>query len=179
MSSYKTIKPLLMIVVFSILYGCGSAHVKTDIQSQNIGSYRNILIQDVRVYSNEQAAKSNAPLQEKLKRWESYSRTQLEQYVNGSKYTLINSLDEAEGNTLLVDLDVNVQYGNRALRWVVGFGAGKGGVDSVLTVKDSETGEVMYKANADSDLSMGGAGGDIGDVLEENIKELIKQYSDA
>lgn len=58
---------------------------------------------------------------------------------------------------------MNVQYGNRALRWAVSFGAGKGGVNSILTVKDSKTWDIKYKAHADSDLAMGGAGGDRGD----------------
>jgi hypothetical protein len=179
MKIYKKIKLIFLLMTFSLLYGCGAAHVKTDVEAQNIEKYENVLIQKVKVYSNEAAAQENAPLQEKLKGWESYSRGQLEEYLNSSKHKLITSLDEAQGNTLLVDLDVNVKYGNRALRWVAGFGAGKGGVDSTLIVKDAKTGQIKYKASADSDLSVGFAGGDIGSVLKENIKELIKKYSGA
>lgn len=172
----NTIRLPLLIVILWFLNGCGTAHTRTDVQAQNIESYQNILIQEVKVYSNEEAAKKNAPLQEKLRNWETYSRNQLEQYIKDSKYTLINSIDEIEGKTLLVDLDVNVQYGNRALRWAVGFGAGKGGVDSVLIFKDSVTGDIKYKAYANSDLSMGGGGGDIDDVLKKNIEKLLKQH---
>ena len=179
MNIHKSIKILSVIGISFLLYACGTAHVKTDVAAQDLHQYANIFIQDVRVYSNEASAKNNAPLQEKLKGWQSYTRGQLETYVNSSKFTLVQSLDDIKVDTLLIDLDVNVKYGNRALRWAVGFGAGKGGVDSTLTVKDAKTGEVKYKAYADSDLSGGGAGGDIGDVLEENIRELIKQYSGA
>ncbi|WP_444907128.1 hypothetical protein ACJJIR_01875 [Microbulbifer sp. SSSA008] len=176
MKFFKGIKVFCLAVTLSALYGCGVAHVKTDVQAQSFEDYKNILIQDVRVYSNESAAKNNSALQEKMKSWELHTRSELEEFARESDYQLVNSLDEAEGKTLLVNLDVKVQYGNRALRWAVGFGAGKGGVDSVLTVKDSETGDVKYKAHADSDLSVGGAGGDIGAVLKKNIKALIDQY---
>lgn len=177
MKIHQSTRLLFLLIVFLFLHGCSTAHIKVDIHEKNLKGYENILIQGVRVYSNEAAAKNNAPLQEKLKNWELFSRNQLEEYAINSNYNLIKSLDRVDGKTLLIDLDVNVQYGNRALRWAVGFGAGKGGVYSVLTVKDS-TGEIKYKAQADSDLSMGGAGGDIGAVLEKNIKKLIKQYRD-
>ncbi|MDO8864275.1 hypothetical protein Q6D67_21645 [Haliea sp. E1-2-M8] len=178
MTITKTSSFILLATTCFLLFGCGTAHVKTDIQADNMHAYKNVLIEDVRVYSSEESAKTNAPLQEKLKDWELYSRQQLQSHVNSSKYTLVENLDEANGSTLLIDLDINVKYGNRALRWAVGFGAGKGGVDSTITVKDAETGVVKYKAQADSDLSMGGAGGDIGNVLKENISKLLKQYSE-
>lgn len=176
MGIIKLVKALSLITVVSILSACGVAHVKTDIQSKDLTGYENILIGEVNVYSEEPAAKNNVKLQKKLKDWEAYSLKQLNEYVSSSNYNLVTSLDGAEGDTLLMDLDINVQYGNRALRWVVGFGAGKGGVDSILTVKDAKTGEVKHKIHADSDLSIGSAGGDIGDVLEKNIRKLIEQY---
>ena len=172
----KIIKTIFLFAAVSILCACGSAHVKTNIQSQDLAEYENILIGDINVYSKEPAAKNNPELEKKLKEWTEYSRNKLNEYISSSKYRKITSLDNVAGNTLLIDLDVNVQYGNRALRWAIGFGAGKGGVNSTLTVKDAITGEIKYKAHADSDLSMGGAGGDIGVVLEENIKKLIDQY---
>ena len=175
MNIFAYMKNLTTIVLIAMLCGCGVAHVKTDVQSQDLKEYDNILIRNIEVYSNETAAINNLPLQEKLKNWENFSRKELEGYVNRSQYKLVKSLENASGKTLIVDLDVNVQYGNRALRWVVGFGAGKGGVDSILTISDAKTGEVKLQAEANSDLSMGGAGGDIDDVLKENIKTLIEQ----
>ncbi len=177
MTAYKKSAILFLFATLSVLYGCGVAHTKTDFQAKDMGLYKNILISEVKVYSNEAAAINNTPLQEKLKAWKIYSQEQLEKQLAASKYNLITSLDEADGETLLLTLDVNVRYGNRALRWAVGFGAGKGGVDSILTVKDAKTAQVKYKARADSDLAMSAAGGDIGSVLEENVRKLITQYS--
>ena len=179
MNIFAYMKNLSTIVIVAMLYGCGVAHVKTDVQSQDLREYDNIFIRNVEVYSNEAAASNNLPLQEKLKSWELFSRNELESYVDKSQYKLVKSLENTSGKTLIVDLDVNVQYGNRALRWVVGFGAGQGGVDSILTIRDADTGEVKFQAEANSDLSMGGAGGDIGDVLKENIKTLVEQYKDS
>ncbi|WP_226647755.1 hypothetical protein [Microbulbifer variabilis] len=179
MKHYKAPRLFFLMMTLSLLGGCGVAHVKTDVHSQSFEGYKNIQIEDVRVYSKERSAKNNSILQEKLKGWEVYSREKLEEYARESNYQIVKSSSEAEGKTLLVDLDVNVQYGNRALRWAIGFGAGKGGVESVLTVKDSETGIIKFKAHADSDLSMGGAGGDIEAVLKKNIKALIDQYRGA
>ncbi len=175
----RNIRIVLFLLLFSLLYGCGTAHIRTDIQLQDLDRYKNVLIQDVKVYSNEAAAKTNMPLQKKLKDWELYSRGQLEECITSSRYRLIESLEGVGDETLVVSLDVNVQYGNRALRWAVGFGAGKGGVVSRLTIRDAKTGEVKYKSQANSDLSMGGAGGDIGKVLEVNIRKLIEQYKSA
>lgn len=158
---------------FLTLTGCASTAVKSGIQSNDMNNYSNISIQKVKVYSEEANAKNNEPLQVKLKNWERFSRTELEGYVEKSKYQLVDAIDD---ETLLVDLDVNVEYGNRALRWAVGFGAGKGGVDSIITVKDSRSGEIKYQASAESELTMGAAGGDIEETLKENIKKLIDAY---
>lgn len=175
MKIIKTPKMITLFVMLSFLYGCSSAQVKTEVEAKNLGDYENILIKEVRVYSNEPAAKKNFELHKKLDGWKVYSRSKLEEYIKSGRYNLIDTLGQTAGETLLVDLDVNVQYGNRALRWAVGFGAGKGGVETVLTVTDSISGDVKYKTNAISELSMGAAGGDVGSVLKDNIRVIIKQ----
>ena len=167
---------LVLIFMFVVLNGCGVAHVRMDTPSTDLENYESVIIGVVKVYSNEAAAKNNIPLQEKLKNWESSSRAKLEEFIKKNRYKLIESREETSGNILVVNLDVNVQYGNRALRWAVGFGAGKGGVSSVLTAKDFDTGEIKFRANADSDLAMGGAGGDIGNVLASNVEKLLIQF---
>ncbi len=78
--------------------------------------------------------------------------------------------------TLVIDMDVEVVYGNRFLRWFVGFGAGRGKVDTVMTVYDAKTNAVKFKAVANSDLKGGGGGGDVGKLLQNNIRHLMKQY---
>ena len=179
MRKYQAMQNLVVMTAILTLYGCGAAHVKTDTKTADMRQYDNVIIQQVKVYSLEQAAKNNDELQEKLRQWATFSRTELEGYAQRSPYMLVDSLNGASGRTLIVDLDVNVQYGNRALRWAVGFGAGQGGVDSELTMKDAASGKIQFHSEAHSDLSVGFAGGDMEAVLKENIRELLKDYKDS
>ena len=167
---------LTLVLVIATLYGCGVAHVKTDIASPDLHQYEKVYISDVRVYSEEAAAKDNAELQAKMDEWKSFARSELEGYLTESHYQLVDQPPTDDERVLVVDLDINVAYGNRALRYWVGFGAGKGGVDSVLSVSDSKTGAEKFRAVAASDLSMGAFGGDMHAVLEENIRQLVDQY---
>lgn len=147
--------------------------------SPDLHQYEKVYISDIRVYSKEEAAKDNAELQAKMDEWKLFARNELEGYLNDSHYRLVEKIPPDGEQVLVVDLDINLAYGNRALRYWVGFGAGKGGVNSVLIVADSKTGEEKFRAVAESDLAMGGFGGDMEGVLKANIKELVDQYPDA
>lgn len=155
--------------------GCGSAHTKIDTPAVNLDQYQSVYIHDVKVYSVERAAQGNLELQKKLKQWQQTARADLEKSVKSSQYTLVDTPTGGNGKTLVVDLDVNVTYGNQALRWAVGFGAGKGKVHSELAVADAQTRQIQFKGSADSELVIGGAGGDMGSVVHENTQKLITQ----
>jgi len=170
------LKYSITIAAIIMLVSCGKAHIKQGVKASDLKSYSNIIIQNVQVYSNEEGAKENQELQAKMKQWGSFARTELEGYVNKSKYKLVKSADKAKGKTLIVDLDINVQYGNRALRYFVGFGAGSGGIDSKLIVKDAKTGKIKFQSDVASDLSGGGFGGDMNETIRENIKVLVEHY---
>jgi hypothetical protein len=133
----------------------------------------------VRVASQEDAAKTNAALQRKLAEWETYTRGELDRSLRASGYKLLTELPADSSRTLIVDAKLDVRYGNRALRYWAGFGAGKGGVNSVLTAIDSKTQQEEFRASAASDLAIGAFGGDIGDVLKENVGKLIAQFPPA
>lgn len=176
MRKFQPLRNLIAMLAVLLLYGCGVAHVKTDTQALDLRQYDNVLIQQVKLYSLEESAKDNDELQRKMRQWTAFSRAELEGYAQRSSYKLIDTLDAASGKTLTVDLDVNLQYGNRALRWAVGLGAGSGAVDSELTMKDAHSGKVKFHSEAHSDLSVGFGGGDMEEVLKENIRELLKDY---
>ena len=111
--------------------------------------------------------------------WERFARSELEVYVRKSHYRLVELVNEDLWGTLVVNLDIDLAYGNRALRYWVGFGAGKGSVDSVLTVIDPMTRDEKLRVVAKSDLAIGGFGGDMEKVLKKNIKLLVEQYPPA
>jgi hypothetical protein len=167
---------LFLLGVLLTLSGCGVAHVRTEIESTDLHQYDNVFIDVVDVHSQEVNAESNEKLQTKMIEWESFARAELEGYVNESHYQLLNKLPETPDSTLVVNLDIDLVYGSRAARYWAGFGAGKGSVDSVLTVSDPITKETKFRAVSESDLSMGGFGGDMQAVLKNNIKTLVEQY---
>ena len=43
-------------------------------------------------------------------------------------------------------------------------------------MRDAVSGEEKFHAVAESDLAVGGFGGDMEAVLKENIRELVEQY---
>ncbi|RLV60537.1 hypothetical protein D5018_06205 [Parashewanella curva] len=163
--------------IFAVtLLGCGAAHVNTKIHSENLKNYKNVYLSKVNVYSLESSAKDNAKLQAKLKNWQRFSKHQLTQTLQKNGYKISQSMDTSNPQ-LLADLDINVKYGNRALRWLVGeFGAGKGRVHSILKLKDARTKTVVYHIESESDLRVGGAGGDMEKVLKNNIYKLMAEY---
>lgn len=167
---------LTLFLLVATLYGCGVAHVRTETESSDLHHYDKVYISEVKVYSLEDAAKTNVELQAKMDEWRSFARAELETYVNDSHYQLINKPPEDSEKALVANLDINLTYGNRAIRYFVGFGAGKGSVNSVLTVADSHTGEEKFRGVAESDLAMGAFGGDMQAILKDNIKQLIDQY---
>lgn len=173
------LKYSITIAAIILLASCGRAHIKQGVKASDLKSYSNIIIKNVRVYSNEENAKENQELQNKMKQWEGFARTELEEYINKSKYKLVKSVNKAKGKTLTIDLEMNVEYGNRALRYFVGFGAGSGGIDSKLTVKDAKTGKIKFQSDVASDLSGGGFGGDMNETIKENIKVLVEHYKNS
>ena len=165
---------LSLIIFTTFLFGCSSLKINTEVEASNFELYKNVYVRDVKVYSNEKSAVKNAPLQIKISEWQEYAREQLDTYVNSTDFKKVGSNDRNE--TLIIDMDVEVVYGNRFLRWFVGFGAGRGQVDTVLTVTDARSNNIKFKAVANSDMKRGSFGGDVGKLLQNNIRHLMKQY---
>ena len=79
-------------------------------------------------------------------------------------------------SSLLFDLDIDIVYGNRAARYFIGFGAGKGTMRSVLTVKDKATGKIVYSATGASDLTIGAFGGSMESVIKNGIDKILEGF---
>jgi hypothetical protein len=63
--------------------------------------------------------------------------------------------------------------GNRALRYFIWFGAGTGTLKSSWSLKD-ENGAILGSCEIDGSISMGGFGGDFGEVIEKAGRQLVK-----
>ncbi len=166
----------LAVFATALVSACGTAHVRTDGLQFDVSEYRVGRVGQVKVYSLETNAPSNQPLQEKLAAWTEETTHSLESTISQLSLVPDDANRPDEEAVLVFGIDSNVRYGNRALRWAVGFGAGKGGVTSILTVTDSRSGKNVYRATAESDLSVGGGGGDMGSVFRKNIDKLLTQF---
>lgn len=184
---------LLVAGLLLLLSGCSSGPVKTQTESPDLDRYRYAYVADVVVNSAEQTAnakKENAEV-------EQFARAELRRIIDGSRYRYlaarpasappsgIDGETPAEGDapvpdklsrTLAVNLSMNITWGSRALRYIVGFGAGKGRISSTLTVKDAASGVVKYRSSKDSMLAMGLFGGSMEPVVRENIADLLAEY---
>jgi hypothetical protein len=174
MKYLSNIGKLSLIIFTTFLFGCSSLKINTEVEASNFDRYENVYVRDVKVYSNEKNAAGNKALQVKISEWKGFVREELNAYVNSSEFNTVDASKGAE--TLVIDMDVEVVYGNRFLRWFVGFGAGRGQVDTVLTVTDAETQKIKFKAVANSEVRGGGGGGDVGKLLQNNIRHLMKKY---
>ncbi len=167
---------VLLIPMMVMLYGCGGAHVRTEVATQDWAEYESVYLQRVQVYSKEPSAKDNEALHQKMREWHAYTVEQIQGYLTQTPLEVLEQEPTSAGRTLAVKFDVEVQYGNRALRYFIGFGAGKGGVYSTLTLTDADSGEIKYKAHSNSELQFGVVGGDVGQIFESNINELISRF---
>jgi hypothetical protein len=75
-----------------------------------------------------------------------------------------------------VETKIDLVYGSRAMRYIVGFGAGSGSIVCNLKLKDISSGEIKLEMESHSKLSMGGLGGSMGAVIEANIEKTVDEF---
>jgi len=101
----------------------------------------------------------------------------LKNIIEEKKYKLIlTELESNSNGTLSLKLDIDINYGNKALRYFVGYGAGKGTIHSDLKVIDKATGKIKFHADSKSELKIGAFGGDMKKVIKKNIDILLNKY---
>lgn len=69
---------------------------------------------------------------------------------------------------------IEYEPGSRALRWLIGFGAGKAFVTVQLTAIDKVTREEIFKGNIGGEQSMGIFGGSINEVIQKIADESVE-----
>ena len=70
---------------------------------------------------------------------------------------------------------IEVTYGNRALRYFVGFGAGAGHIQVTVELQD-KTGRILYATDSKADLAVGVFGGDMAQVVRNTIQAAVKEF---
>ncbi len=155
---------LLLVALGLAASGCGRVAHMVKVQPPAATSLRGTTLGEVRVSSEDPNADALI-LNEDLKR----VATQELQALLASK----RGSDTTQKQT--IEAQVEVDYGNRALRYFVGFGAGKGWIHVTISLKGAD-GNVIYSSFSEAVLGIGIFGGDMKAVAENAIKQAVNDF---
>ncbi len=147
------------------LSACGGVHSVVSTPPSGIDGIRMVTIAPVEVESKEQNANALA-LNAK---WKDMARYELRSMLADKQIS--TSPDSQE----TVVCHIRVVYGNRALRYWVGFGAGSGSLTVTIELKD-QNGNVQYATQSKADLAMGAYGGDMSNVARKTIRTAVREF---
>lgn len=163
---------LLIAVVVLLVSGCGTAHVRTDQAAEPLDSYTQLHVDNVTVSSTEKGEKF-ATLNEEF---DEYATSRLLEVIKEvDRFQLVPDEQVSEMSTIIAETNIDVNYGSRAKRYWVGFGAGKGMVRSTLVLRDAASKETLLQLSSDSDLTVGAFGGSMDATIRDNIDELMAE----
>lgn len=165
------------ILVIPLISACATTKQATFSASNDVKLYKFIQISDLSVTSDSDKADEGA--KEATDRIQAFYKQELTKDVSASNKSIVPASPQnspAGEKILVVDGSLDVHFGSRALRYWVGFGAGKGYATLTLTAKDKDTGEVKYNDVRTDELVMGGFGGSFEDMIEATMKEQIQQF---
>jgi hypothetical protein len=154
----------ITVIVFS-LCACGGVHHRILVQPENIPMIKQVKPLSVEVSSKEQSADALS-LNDQLKK---IATDELQSLLDDKNITVSNN-----SNTT-VDCRIDVVYGSRAMRYLVGFGAGTGHINMTIELK-GKNGAVLYSTTSDADLAMGLFGGDMSQVAQKTIEEAVEKF---
>ena len=163
MNGSRTI--LVMAAVVAAMSACGRVESTVVTPAASLPAPKQIAIQPVQVASAEQNPDALA-LNEQ---WKQLAMTEIQ--------SLMARKGIATPPDAPVRLSCNVQitYGNRALRYLVGFGAGTGSIQIDLKLLD-QTGVERYATKSEADLAIGGFGGDMSAVVRDAIRKAVEEF---
>lgn len=162
----------LCVFVFAPIAGCGKAHFKIIKEATELSKYKEIYVLNTVVSSDEQEEKQKALNEE----FAQFSKDEIvKALTQKSKYRLIEGISLSP-DALLVETSIHIIYGSRALRYWVGFGAGKGSVVINMKLKESSSSEIKLELESKSNLSVGAFGGSMDKVIKNSIKKIVSQF---
>ena len=91
---------------------------------------------------------------------------------------VVRDSDQAERVLALDGTVISFEKGSRALRYFIGFGAGKAYCTIQATFTDKMTGEEVLKANFDGELSMSLFGGSPEEAVDAVVRAFIDYFQD-
>ena len=156
---------LAFILVGHTLSACGGVHNVVTKQPSGIDRIMAATIAPVEVVSKEQ----NADALSLNAQWKKMAEDELQSLFVSKKIAF-----SPESQATVV-CRISVVYGNRALRYWVGFGAGSGSITVALELKD-KNGDVQYATESKAHLAVGSFGGDMSDVARKAIQTAVNEF---
>lgn len=83
--------------------------------------------------------------------------------------------DKGELSDTIIQYTIDVDEGNRALRYFVGFGAGQARAIIAVNIIDRKTKELLANLNSEATLSMGIFGGEAKGILDNAAKDIVRK----
>ena len=162
MKSALIVVSLLLTLALS---ACGYVHTATIKPSDGAQAPREVVLAPVQVTSVEQ----NADALTLNAQWNQMATDQLQAMLAGKKIAV------APDAPTSILCRINVEYGNRAVRYFVGFGAGKGNIDVSIVLQDKD-GKTLYSTDSKAHLAVGLFGGGMRGVVSDAIQDAVNAF---
>ena len=152
--------------------GCGGAHIVTINADVDIANYNTVYVEEADVAS----AKQNEKIDEANARYAQYAREQIIAALRQKgRLEILNDISTTP-DSLTLQTTLRIVYGSRALRYMVGYGAGSGSISITMKLVDSTSDELKKEVHSNSTLAIGLFGGDMDGVIEKNIKRVVDEF---
>lgn len=157
----------LMVLILGVLMaGCGKIHNTLMVKPDSEVVVKEVTLLPVDLSTSDEQAPALLELQNELKK---QAEDELQALLTSKNIAVSNK------QNLTVGCHIEMAYGNRALRYFVGFGAGSGGVRVTIELKD-EGGVIRYATDTKADLSVGAFGGNMKEVARKAIHAAVKEF---
>ncbi len=167
-------KALFILLFMLSIIGCGKASYTVLVNPDNISSYENIYVADVSVSSKEQSENAKKVNEEMI----TFTKDELLKAIKQKgSYNIIENAESCS-NCLILETNIEIVYGSRALRYIVGMGAGSGSCKINMKLTDPSSGQVKYETKSKSKLAGGAFGGSMDATVKNNIIGTVKQFVD-
>ena len=147
------------------LTACGGVHNTVITEPSNGFIIEQTTLLPVSVKSRE----TNKDAQALNAKWKSMAESQLRTLLNNENIKIVKD------STTTVNCTIDVTYGNQALRYFVGFGAGSGHINVTIEMRDAN-GEVLYATKSEADLAVGFFGGNMSSVANKTIESAVQEF---
>lgn len=162
---HDSYKFLAVLIIGFLLSACGGVHNTVSRQPDAVGVIKTVTILPIEATSKEQNADALALNAE----WQAMAETELKTLLNNRKISVTSDAQTS------ISCRINTVYGSRALRYWVGFGAGKGSLEITIELKDS-SGVVKYATVTKADLAIGAFGGSMSKVARKAIQGAVAEF---